>query len=693
MKVLHQIGFLLNNTTYTANLEYKNQNTPVVVLEIKDVVNKEPTGEISIVKEDVDTGNSARFDGEYHHGDATIEGTVYTLYANEDIYNVNRTIKYFSKDDELGTYTFDKKGIATAKVTNTSTKANLVASGSKISQIPIGMYYSKETKAGTGYVLDTEKHIYNLQYKDSATDVVTFNAKENDRVQKAKFEVIKISSIKNNTAKVIEGAEFTAILERYVKKYGSFKEAQKHLSEFAEDEYSVFKTGSNGHGVSSLLAYGKYVVNETFTPSPEINTVEEFKVTIDEDSDTPIKEFVENDTPFESYLKIIKIDSETGKTITFSNATFSLYKQNDNNEWEKVKCKVGNKYVDNWTTDENGVASTETKLAAGKYKIDEIKVPDKYIKLEKDVIFELNNDIKDIEYDDDYDAHITVTVGNEEAKGNLNITKTVKLRQNVDTTLIKDIDYTKISFGLYAREDILDPADGEIIYQKGTKIGEYNLDKDGKLSIENLHLGTYFLKELKTIDGAALDTKEYDVIFTQEDNTTKNINVNLNIENQTTITEFSKTTITGDGELEGAKLQVYDSEGSLIDEWVSQKDKTHLIEGLKPGKFILREEIAPDNYVKATDVEFEVLDTYEIQKVTMVDKVVAISKTDITTGEELPGANLKIVDEDGNIVEEWVSTDTPHYTSNLEENHTYTLIETTCPYRIRSSRINYIYSF
>ena len=79
------------------------------------------------------------------------------------------------------------------------------------------MYYSKETKAGTGYVLDTEKHIYNLQYKDSATDVVTFNAKENDRVQKAKFEVIKISSIKNNTAKVIEGAKFTAILEKYVK--------------------------------------------------------------------------------------------------------------------------------------------------------------------------------------------------------------------------------------------------------------------------------------------------------------------------------------------------------------------------------------------------------------------------------------------------------------------------------------------
>ena len=82
--------------------------------------------------------------------------------------------------------------------------------------------------------------------------------------------IIKITSNNNAVAQTVEGAEFTAILSKYVTFYGSFDEAKKHLNEFAKDEYSIFKTGSNGHGTSSLLAYGEYTVNETYTPSPEI---------------------------------------------------------------------------------------------------------------------------------------------------------------------------------------------------------------------------------------------------------------------------------------------------------------------------------------------------------------------------------------------------------------------------------------
>ncbi len=81
---------------------------------------------------------------------------------------------------------------------------------------------------------------------------------------------------------------------------------RKHLNEFAKDEYSIFKTGSNGHGTSSLLAYGEYTVNETYTPSPEIETVEQFYVTIDKDSKTPVKELVANDYPFEGIFKTSK---------------------------------------------------------------------------------------------------------------------------------------------------------------------------------------------------------------------------------------------------------------------------------------------------------------------------------------------------------------------------------------------------
>ena len=111
-------------------------------------------------------------------------------------------------------------------------------------------------------------------------------------------------------------------------------------------KYSIFKTGSNGHGTSSLLAYGEYTVNETYTPSPEIETVEQFYVTIDKDSKTPVKELVANDYPFEAYLKLQKQDKKTGKFVTYSNATFELYRQNeDTKKWEQVECKVGDKYL------------------------------------------------------------------------------------------------------------------------------------------------------------------------------------------------------------------------------------------------------------------------------------------------------------------------------------------------------------
>ena len=128
-------GYLLNTETY--KVEVKPSQTAT-----QAIVNSEPTGELSLTKIDIDTGNSKRVDGTVHHGDASIEGAVYKLYADEDIYNVQRTVKYFSKNDEIGTYTFNKNGVATAKITNTSTKANIEAKGDKIVGLPMGNYSS-----------------------------------------------------------------------------------------------------------------------------------------------------------------------------------------------------------------------------------------------------------------------------------------------------------------------------------------------------------------------------------------------------------------------------------------------------------------------------------------------------------------------------------------------------------------------
>ena len=665
-------GYLLNTETYS--VEVKSNQTAQ-----KAVVNDEPTGEITITKIDIDTGNENRVDRKSHHGDASLKGAVYTLYAQNDIYNKKGTIKYFSKDEQIATFTFNEYGKASVKITNSSTPAEIGINGSTLTGLPMGSYYSKETVVPNGYTQDTNIYTYTLSYKDSTTEVIKVNGTVKNTVQKAPFEVIKVSTNNNTTAETIAGAEFTAILTKYVDFYGSFDEAKKHLNEFAKDEYSIFKTGDDGHGVSGLLAYGEYTVNETYTPSAEIETVEQFYVTIDRDSKTPIKELVENDLPFEAYIKLQKQDKNTGKFVTYSNATFELYKLNeDTNKWEQVKCKVGNQYFTSWTTNNEGIARTETKLEAGNYKVTEIKIPTGFIQIDGELTFKVDKRNSTLNYDEDWDAWITVTIQNEQPKGNLKLNKKVNLKEDIDTTMIKDIDFTKISFELVARENVIDYADGSVIYEKGKVIGKYNLKEDGTLTVENLPMGKYYLKELTTIDGAVLDQTEYDVIFEQTDTTTKEYTVNLNIKNETTCIEISKTDITGEKELPGAKLSILDEKGNVIDSWTST-DKAHTIEGLTVGKeYTLREDLAPLGYVKSTDVKFRVENTNEIQKVTMIDKIVEMTKEDIG-GKEVEGAELKVVDKDGKIVDSWISTNEAHRIKGLIEGESYTLYEDYAP--------------
>lgn len=663
-------GYLLNTESYKAEVK-PNQTTT------QAIVNKEPTGEISLIKTDKDTGNSNRVDGTSHHGDVNLKGTEYTLYTKEDIYNVARTVKYFSKNDEIAKFTFNEYGVATVIVTNRNTPAVLSVDGNTIKGLPMGSYYAKETHVVEGYMQDTQEHTYTLSYQDMNTPVIKIGDTLKNTVQKAKFEVIKISTNTNTTAPVIANAEFTAILTKYVDYYGSFDEAKKHLDQYAEDEYSIFKTGADGHGVSGLLAYGEYTVCETYTPSDEIETVEPFYIKIDRNSNGVIKEYIENDAPFESYLKMIKIDKNTGKKVTFSNATFKLYRLNENNEWEKVKCKTGLFNTDKWKTDKTGLAVTEDKLKAGTYKIDEIELPTGFLQLENELTFKINRSNKTLEFDEEYDAYITITVGNEQPTGTLKLDKSVAIRQEVDTSLVDVSDLSKIKFKLTAKEKIIDYADGSTIYEKGQEVGQYNLTKEGKLEVKKLPMGKYELEEIETLDGLVLDNTKHEIVFKQEDTTTKVYTNEEKFVNDITLVEFSKTDITGDKELEGATLTVTDNNGNVIDRWVSG-EKTHKIEGLKAGeKYTLKEEIQVDSYVKATDIDFTVENTKEIQKVTMIDKVIDMSKVDIG-GNEIEGAEMQVLDHEGNIVDEWVSGKEAHKIKNLEEGKSYILHEEVC---------------
>ncbi len=109
-------------------------------------------------------------------------------------------------------------------------------------------------------------------------------------------------------------------------------------------------------------------------------------------------------------------------------------------------------------------------------------------------------------------------------------------------------------------------------------------------------------------------------------------------------------------------------------------DKPHYIEKLPAGDYTLTEVKAPDGYAFSESVQFTVLPTGEVQRFEMRDDVikVEISKVDITTNKELPGAELIITNKDGKVVEHWTSTDKPHYIEKLPAGD-YTLTEITAP--------------
>uniref|UniRef100_UPI00402A2B9C MSCRAMM family protein n=1 Tax=Ruminococcus bicirculans (ex Wegman et al. 2014) TaxID=1160721 RepID=UPI00402A2B9C len=158
---------------------------------------------------------------------------------------------------------------------------------------------------------------------------------------------------------------------------------------------------------------------------------------------------------------------------------------------------------------------------------------------------------------------------------------------------------------------------------------------------------------------------------------------------------MSKIDVYGE-ELIGAEMQLENANGEIVDEWTSD-GTNHVVTELPAGDYTLKEIAAPDGYVIATDIKFTV-DVYgnvTVENVeatatsengnplvVMIDDTtkVQISKQDITTGEELPGAKLQVIDRDGNVVEEWVSTNEAHFIEGkLTAGKEYTLKEIIAP--------------
>ncbi|MBQ9298819.1 MAG: hypothetical protein IJ223_07365 [Clostridia bacterium] len=694
-------GYVLNTNEFDTELKYKDQTTKVIYSEIGNIVDDEEKGTITIVKTDSETYSMPQ-------GDATFEGAVYKVYANEDIYNKAGTHKFYSKGDLVATRIMNAEGIT-----------------DDVTDLPLGKYIVKEEIAPEGYLLDNEEYVVNLKHHYFERGISNFIISA-ENVKKMGVHIFK-SGIKENTGVTpgLEGVEFTIKLYSDVEKaleqgysYEEIWEAEEDIglrsNESREKEiiaptYEIITTDSEGNAYTeNKLPYGKYIVKETKTPE-DYETSADFTFSITDD-ETEIKEIakktkhiVVNNEQLEAYIKLIKKDKNTGKQVTLSSATFEIKATEDIydratkrilfEKGESISQKIGSTTYTSFTTnadnivvpdnsynsknDNKGEVTTPLKLPVGSYEIVEIGVPDGFLKSDESIKFEIKN-IKDYDTDNNEDFIKEIVIKNEQPTGIIELEKSVALREDVDTSFVDISDLSNIEFKLYAKEDIIDKVDGSKIYEKGQEIEKYNLTKEGKLTITNLPIGIYEIAESKTLNGLVLNKTKFEVKFEQEDLTTKVYNRDLNISNDTTLIEISKTDITGDKELEGARLSVLDEEGNIIDTWISS-DKSHKIEGLVVGKeYTLKEEIAPEGYLVATDISFIVEETNKIQKVTMKDKMVSMTKTDIG-GNEIEGAKIQIIDKEGNIVDEWVSTKEAHKIKNLIENETYILHEEIAP--------------
>ena len=239
-----------------------------------------------------------------------------------------------------------------------------------------------------------------------------------------------------------------------------------------------------------------------------------------------------------------------------------------------------------------------------------------------------------------------------------------------------------VIFGLYAKEDILSQQ-GAVLVEKDTLLEKKATDEKGQLTFDSdLYHGKYYVKEEVRKPGYLPNEEIWEIDASYTDQNLAEIKLTKEVENQPTESQFTKTDATTGEELEGAKLQIIDKEGNIVEEWISAKEP-HVVYGLPEGTYILHEELPPyaEGYVSAEDIEFEVKEDGSVTKVEMKDDYskVEISKTDITTGEELEGAKLQILNKEGEILEEWVTDGKPHLAEKLPVGEELTLREITAP--------------
>ena len=564
--------------------------------------------------------------------------------------------------------------------------------------LPYGEYSLVEVQAPVGYVLDSTPVSFTVSADNAEEEnaLTVIKVRKENTAQKGKISVRKTGDIFTSVATAssaytnengeiivnpttytpmfadgdLSGAVFQVIAaEDIITLDGTVRAS-------AGDVVAEITTDENGYAESDLLYLGKYEIKEITAPYGYVQNTESQFVGLTYAGqeiavlDTVNTSFVNDYQGVEiSLSKVMENDELFGiyGEDCYTSVSFGLFAAEDITAADGTVIPADG-LISEVSLDENMTAKFDVQIPFGRYYVKEISTDEHYVLGgEKYLVnFEyMGQDIRTVDID---------------CGQFVNLLKRGRIEgHKVDD---KSEPLENAVFGLF-RIDCTEFVESNAIM---TAIS----DENGYFEFDDVPYGEYVVREIKAPTGYILSNKSYPVTVCEDGDV-----VEITAVNKSITIEISKVDVYGE-KLIGAEMQLIDSQDNVVDEWVSD-GTNHIVTELPAGEYTLKEIAAPDGYVIANDIRFTVdvygnvtvenVDATAVSEngnplVVMIDDTtkVQISKQDITTGVELPGATLQLIDEDGNVVEEWVSTNEPHMIERkLIAGKEYTLKEIIAP--------------
>ena len=439
----------------------------------KEVTNRDFTNilkkfSVTVTKSDREEGTA--------QGDAKLSGAVYGIYKGDTL---------------VDKYVTDSEGQFTTK-----------------EYVCDSDWTIREITPSEGYLLDKTIHkvgaepkLFTIEHNLVANDVT-------EQVMKGNIAIIKHTDDGETKIETPEnGAEF----EVYLKSSGSIEKADK-------DERDTIVCDENGFAQTKDMPYGVYTVHQTKGWEGR-EFMKDFDVFISQDGQT--YRYLINNANFESYIKVVKKDAETGKTIPYAGAGFQIYDP-DGNKLSMTFTYPTPTTIDTFYTDADGQLVTPEKLDYGKgYSLVEVQAPYGYVLDSTPVSFDVT------EENSTQEGGITlikVDKPNMAQKGTISVEKTgeVFFGVNVSGEEDEDVIYQPVYkvkglagavYEITADEDVITP-DGTLRYHKGDVVDTVTTDEDGTAKSKELYLGKYNVVETKAPTGMVINKEKHSVELT-----------------------------------------------------------------------------------------------------------------------------------------------------------------------------------